>query len=126
MNKILKIMGIAIIPIVFTNCSSPTVVYNVKKHPIDIQKTNEDVYKAIKDAGASLGWVIRKKQNGVATGKLLLREHMALVKITYDAKSYNIEYVDSKNINYNKEDNTIHKNYNGWIRNLERAIEARL
>jgi hypothetical protein len=127
MKKILNSLIIATILIVVSNCTAPSIpIYNIDKHAISTQKTAEDVYKTIKTAGASLGWIIRKEKEGVATGKLLIRKHMALIKITYNRDSYSIQYVDSENLDYNKKTNTIHKNYNGWIKNLERTIDVHL
>ncbi|NOZ90941.1 MAG: hypothetical protein GXO60_06625 [Epsilonproteobacteria bacterium] len=127
MKKIINSFILTTILIVISNCTAPSApIYNTNKHHISNKRTAEDVYKSIKTAGASLGWIIRKQRNGVAIGKLPIREHMALVKIAYNRNYYSIKYLDSKNLKYDKESNTIHKNYNGWIKNLERAIDAHL
>ena len=55
-----------------------------------------------------------------------LRTHVAIVDVTYDTSTYSIQYVDSTNLNYNESKGTIHKNYNGWIQNLENAIQREL
>jgi hypothetical protein len=47
-----------------------------------------------------------------------------VVDIEHDAKSYSIKYRDSQNLNF--ADGQIHKNYNGWIQNLDKAIRAQL
>ena len=48
----------------------------------------------------------------------------AVVDIEYDAKTYWIEYKDSTNLDYTG--SSIHKNYIGWIENLDKAIRAQL
>ena len=53
-------------------------------------------------------------------GTLELRKHVAAVAITYDAKSFSINYVSSQNLL--QKGGQIHKSYNRWIRNLEGAI----
>ena len=53
-------------------------------------------------------------------GTLKLRRHVAVVAITYDAKSFSINYVSSQNLL--QKGGQIHKSYNRWIRNLEGAI----
>lgn len=89
--------------------------------------TNEDqVYKAIKAAGANLGWIITKTKPGLAQGQLNLRGNMAVVDIPYTTNSYAIEYRDSTGLRYDPARQTIHKNYNGWIQNLDRAIRVQL
>jgi hypothetical protein len=44
--------------------------------------------------------------------------------VTYDTKTYNIQYKDSSNLDYNG--TSIHKNYNGWVENLDKAIRSQL
>ena len=61
---------------------------------------------------------------GVISGRLALRTHVAVVEVTYDTKTYSIAYKDSVNLDF--ANGTIHKNYNGWITNLDRAIRANL
>jgi hypothetical protein len=83
----------------------------------------EQVTTAIKQAGAGLGWQMIDKGPGKIEGRLNLRAHIAVVSITFDTKNFSIFYEDSTNLNY--DGTRIHKNYNGWIQNLEKAILAR-
>jgi len=126
MKKLLKLSALLLITsLMITACGSAP-IYNVKKSTIENPKSSKKVYHAIKEAGQSLGWKIRKIAPGVAQGKLLLRTHIAIVRINYNHSSYSIHYVKSENLKYNAEKKTIHKNYNGWIQNLEKAINIRL
>ncbi len=121
----LKFAALLIISsLVIAGCKTST-VYNVQ-HKVSHQKSSETVYRAIRSAGQSLGWHISKIRPGVAQGKLILRSHVAIVRITYTRSSYNIRYSSSKNLKYDSQKNTIHSNYNGWIQNLEKAIDVRL
>lgn len=86
--------------------------------------TTSDVERAIIRAGASLGWVMTPVKPGLIAGRLALRNHTAVVDVTYDSKAFSIKYKDSVNLDY--ADGNIHKNYNGWIENLEREIRANL
>ena len=61
---------------------------------------------------------------GLVTGRLDLRGHRAVVDVKYSAKDYSITYKDSTNLDYTG--TQIHKNYNGWIENLDRDIRANL
>ena len=64
---------------------------------------------------------------GKIRGKIWIRgKHQAVVVITYNAETFNITYAASTNLRYNPADNTIHANYNSWIRKLEKAIKGRV
>ena len=75
-------------------------------------------------AGTGLGWMMKEVEPGHIVATLALRSHIAKVDIKYDKKSYSITYKDSENLNYNGK--SIHSNYNGWIQNLNRSIQAQL
>ena len=47
-----------------------------------------------------------------------------MVDVRYTAKDYSITYKDSSNMQY--QDGQIHRNYNGWIENLDRDIRGNL
>lgn len=82
----------------------------------------EQVTGAIKRAGLGLGWQMIEKGPGEMEGRLNLRSHLAVVSINYDTQKFSILYKDSVDLNY--DGTTIHKNYNSWIQNLEKAILA--
>jgi hypothetical protein len=82
--------------------------------------TMETVAQAIQRAGSGLGWTVEAVQPGEMKGRLELRRHVAVVSIKYDMKRFSISYVSSENLAHSG--NTIHRNYNNWIRNLENAI----
>lgn len=126
MKKLLKLSTLLLLTAFMTSGCRSGAVYNVENSKIDNQKSSEVVYRAIKEAGQSLGWKITKIRPGVAEGKLYLRTHLAVVRINYSSSAYSIHYVSSKNLKYNAEKQTIHSNYNGWVQNLENAIDARL
>ena len=126
MKKLIKLSILLLTTsLMITACGSST-IYNVKKNRIENQKSSKKVYQAIKEAGQSLGWKIHKIRPGVAQGKLLLRTHVAVARINYNRSHYSIHYLKSENLKYDAEKKTIHKNYNGWIQNLEKAINIRL
>jgi hypothetical protein len=56
------------------------------------------------------------------------RTHVAVVNVTYSAKSYSIRYADSTNLGYSAEGGAgiIHPNYNKWVNSLRQAIEVAL
>jgi hypothetical protein len=73
---------------------------------------------------APLGWIMKDAGPGAIHGTLILRTHTAEVQIPYSATSYGIVYKSS--INLQESGGKIHRNYNGWIQNLNRGINAQL
>ena len=84
----------------------------------------DQVRLSIVRAGSALGWQIKEDGPGKLVGTLILRSHTAVVEIPYSATSYSIKYRSS--IDLNEGDGQIHKNYNGWIKNLNKGINAQL
>jgi hypothetical protein len=110
----------------FVACTTQPIM-NVTQAPINASQPNptlDEVSKAIIRAGTPLGWQMSPKKPGLMEGRLALRSHVAVVDIKYDTKSYSIDYKDSTNLNY--DGSQIHRNYNGWVQNLDKAIRAQL
>ena len=107
------------------SCRNAT-VYNVESLAMNTppRATLSDVEGAIKRAGASLGWQMRTVGKGHIVAQLPIRTHMAIADVTYTTKEFSIRYKDSSNLKYDPTDNTIHSNYNSWVRNLQNAILA--
>ncbi len=101
-------------------------VYNVEQAPLNAPKgaSLSQIGKAIKVAGAQLGWQMQDVSPGKMVGKLYNRSHVAEVDLVYDKQNYSIRYKDSVNLNYDGA--TIHKNYNSWVQNLQKAITAQV
>ena len=120
MNK--KILPLIIILLFLTSCRTST-VYNVDSVEFYNPESNlRKIERSIKIAGRSLNWRTRKLAPGKMIGKLNVRSHMAVVDIYYSLKFFSIIYRDSNRLNYNVRNNSIHLNYNRWIKNLEKAI----
>lgn len=86
--------------------------------------TADQVRIAIVGAGKGLGWTMTPADPGLVVGRITLRGHTAEVDVRYTPKSFSIKYKDSIGLNY--KDGQIHKNYNGWVENLERDIRGNL
>lgn len=102
-------------------------VYDVADAPVVANKsgyTLDDVRNAIMRAGSMLGWQMNEVDPNTIEGTLHLRSHMAQVEIPFSEETYSILYKDSSNLNYDGK--IIHRNYNGWIQNLDRAIKVQL
>lgn len=86
--------------------------------------SREQVRGAIVRAGAALGWQMKDEGANKLVGSLQLRTHSAVVEIPYSANNYSIKYRSSTNLD--EQGGNIHKNYNGWIQNLTRGVNAQL
>ena len=103
-------------------------IYNVADAPVTSASgkalSNDQVKQAIIRAGAALGWQMREAGHGKLSGHLVVRKHTAEVEIPYSSKSFSIIYKNSTNLDASE--GQIHKNYNGWIQNLSKGINAQL
>ncbi|MBL4692751.1 MAG: hypothetical protein JKY92_05420 [Magnetovibrio sp.] len=124
-SNITRFFAVVLVGLAITACRSG-IVYNVIESPlmVDSGATVEQVGTAIRRAGASLGWQMKKVRDGKIMGTLILRTHRAVVDIKYDTENFSITYADSTNLNYNG--TNIHSNYNGWVQNLEHAIKSQV
>jgi hypothetical protein len=103
-------------------------IYNVVGAPIVTASgkapSTQQVQVAIIRAGTALGWQITPDKPGKLTGRLNVRSHQAVVGIEHNAKQYSILYRDS--VKLDAKDGQIHRNYNGWIQNLDKGIRTQL
>jgi type IV pilus biogenesis protein CpaD/CtpE len=103
-------------------------IHNVTAEPVVVTPGKTPTEAAVRDAilraGTGLGWTMRPAAPGVVNGTIHLRTHTAVIDVEYTTKSYNIVYRSSENLDYR--DGQIHKNYNGWIENLDNAIRREL
>ena len=123
-----KIMLLGLAVIMLAGCATPHAVKNINAEPVvgpaGRAVSLDEVGKAILRAGGTLGWQMKQMEPGYIVGTLKLRSHVAVVDIRYTTKNYSITYKDSTNLDY--DGTNIHRNYNGWISNLDRAIKAQL
>lgn len=101
-------------------------IFNVNDTTIASGKTLQpsQVRQAIVTAGSALGWKIVDLKPGLLEGTLRLRDHTAVVEIPYTASKYSIVF--KSGVNLGEKDGQIHKNYNGWVQNLDKGISAAL
>lgn len=103
-------------------------IMNVKNAPITSASgkplSNIEVRSAILRAGATLGWQMKDEGPNMLVGTLQLRDHLAVIEIPYSSTDYSLKYRSSNNLK--ESSGNIHKNYNGWIQNLTRGINAQL
>ncbi len=97
-----------------------------------------DIAAAIRSAANSEKWIIIGESPGSMTAQIHIRAHTATVKIQYTQSTYQIDYLDSSNLDYEPNDlrlrrpkrkdriikgPRIHNNYNVWVENLGKSIE---
>ena len=124
-----NIFGLMLALMLLSACRTAPVVMDIVDAPVRSDKASlamDDVEVAIKRAGSGLGWVMLSDAPGKMTGTLRLRSHVAVVGVTYDTSTYSIQYKESTNLDYDAAKGTIHPNYNGWIQNLDNAIQREL
>lgn len=128
MKSSLSAIGIALFICTSTACwgwgAQP--IQNVIDAPIATSSpvTTARVKSAIINSGVSLGWQMTETGPGVIQGTLHLRKHTAIVDVSYSETKYSIVYRSS--VNLDEKDGKIHKNYNSWVQNLNRKINAEL
>lgn len=94
----------------------------VMKSMTDQGVTAAQVRKAILMGSQPYGWVVEQDNPGVIHLSYNKQDkHKAVVRVDYDATSYQISYESSTNLYHEAgEDgaNLIHPTYNMWVRNL--------
>jgi hypothetical protein len=120
-RRVLWTLLIALL-LVYVGACRTAPIYNVTdaSYAPSSSASQEDMSRAIMRAGSSLGWEIQKVGPGQMKGTINVRSHVAVVDITYDMRSFSIEYVSSQNLLHSGDQ--IHRNYNRWIANLEKTI----
>jgi hypothetical protein len=104
-------------------------VFNIQTQYVPTKISNEqqslaEVQKAILSAIQERGWSSRIVNPGLIEASILVRTHSATVEIQYTKSTYSITYKASENLKYRR--GRIHRNYNGWVARLARAIQAEL
>ena len=103
-------------------------IYNVTDATVSTTSgkalTAAQVRSAIITAGTSLGWRMVDAGHGHLEGTLNLRTHLAVVDIPYSASKYSIVFKRAENLD--AANGQIHRNYNGWVQNLDKTIRAEL
>jgi len=99
-------------------------ILNVTDAPVPPGLTADQVRDAITRGAEARKWSVTDAGPGRLVADLSLRGHQASVYISYSERSYSIQYRDSHDLDYDGTE--IHKNYNGWIINMQRSIDQEL
>ena len=127
MRNAAKFGALLIAAAALTGCNTVPIM-NVNDSPVVTASgrnlSNDQVRAAIVRAGAALGWQMREEGPNKLVGTLQLRTHTAVVEIPFSPRAYSVNYRSS--VNLEEKNGAIHKNYNGWIQNLTKGINAQL
>lgn len=123
-----KVVGFLLAALLLASCKTVP-IYNVKDAPVNTATGAQaaslaTVEQAIVRAGNSLGWAMKVETPTLITATLTLRTHTAVVSIPFSTQSYSILF--KSGVDLDQKGDTIHKNYNGWVQNLDKAIRAQL
>jgi len=105
-----------------TACKT-TDVHNVPRtaYTTPVSGTMEAVGEAIWAAGRREGWRVREVSPGDVRAEKSVRTHRALVRIDYDTQGYAITLLEADGLQY--DGHHIHKAYNQWVEQLDKAIK---
>lgn len=109
-------------------CASAPVLESPRQANVPAGVSVADVEDAILDAMRGRGWALNRREQGLIVADLNVREHFARINFRYSANSVTLEYVESRNLDYEVVDGEprIHGNFNTWMTNLIRDIEINL
>lgn len=87
-----------------------------------------ELVKDIKRALIGRGWAVTGEAPGQVDSTLTLREHVAKIRVTFDAREVKFAYVDSTNLDYRQKNGKafIHSNYLGWMQYLTDDLTTNL
>lgn len=121
-----KLAVFAGVLLIVAACTRTAPVYNVVQAPINVPNSvpMSTLDKTIRMAAANRGWTVKSEGPGKIEARVVVRDHVAVVDITYSRKQYSITYKDSQNLKY--DGSMIHKNYNSWVQLLANDINARV
>ncbi|MEQ4530044.1 MAG: hypothetical protein ABN478_01910 [Mixta sp.] len=123
MKKIVKLLTALAVMGALAGCARTAPVDNVQT-TVSAGHTQAQVKNAILKAGAQRQWIMSEAGPNVIKARQQSRDHMAEVLINYSATGYAINYQSS--LNLLASGGKIHKNYNRWVRNLDKDIQINL
>lgn len=96
--------------------------------PIAAAANLELTEQAILDTLPRRGWTAESVEPGRVIAFLPVRTHLLRVEIRYDADRVTVHYVDSSNLNEERDGDEIyvHKKVNGWMKNLAQDLSMAL
>ena len=128
MKTIFKNILLVSVVTFMTACSGPA-IYTAGDAPVSQignTPTLAQVDKAVKDSLIGRGWIPSKVTNNSYIGLYKKRDLMAKIKVLFNTSTFTIQHLESRNLDFDASDNTIHPTYNRWIQMLEHDIRKRV
>ena len=121
-----RLLVTTFVSVLLIGCSVIQPIKNVSVTylPGVVVTSEQNVRKAITLAVSKRGWRVVSEKRGLIEASINVRDHEAVVGITYSGSGYGISYKDSTNLNHRG--NNIHRNYNKWVVLLDREIQKQL
>lgn len=89
----------------------------------DSMRTQIAIYEALQGRG----WQLQSDDGQKIMARYNKQDrHVAVIQIDYSAYQYSIKHVSSQGLGYNVKRNSIHRNFNRWVKNLEMDINSKL
>jgi hypothetical protein len=129
--KSIRVFALAIVSTLALSACTSNPLMNLNDRPIPSRydgqpQTMDSVTKSIIAGCMEKGWACQQTAPGVIDASITVRKHRAMAEINFNVRRYSIVYKDSYLLDYNSRRNTIHRNYNRWINNLDHAIHTQL
>lgn len=125
--KIMNLIKLALLALIaFAPMAHASKVIPVTGQPLHSSFSFDEAKALFAKAGAKRGWVVKQAEgDNKLIADIWVRKHYVSVLITLHKDTYDIDYHDSENMKY-KPDGTIHRKYNGWVKNLNSDIQRTL
>ena len=121
-NDIGTILGLLLTTFFVVACSSnPKIVTMSSSVPEGL--STADVKAAVLEGCNGRGWACKDLGNNTIEGSIMgSRQALLEVNIIVSQGSFSVDYANSENLEYDAEENTIHRNYHNWVGNLSGDI----
>jgi hypothetical protein len=123
-HKMKKIFLLVMVLAVFSvsGCVKTKPIETISNVPVGNNFSKDNIARAIIQGGTTRGWNMVQVDANTIEGTLIQRQHTVVVSIPFTANNYSIIYKTSSNMRADGGDGTIHRSYNRWVRNLQKAI----
>jgi len=96
---------------------------NIPEQKVQRDVPSHDINRAIEIALKKTKWKVTQNENSKITASLRGRKWSISIAITNTKETYDIKYLSSRNLKYNRAEQEIHPAYNAYIKKLKRQID---
>lgn len=121
MPSLLRAALIVLAFVSVTACTSKPLVTPNRTLPTTLHPDQAQMKQAILTTLVKRKWEVQRVSPDLVQAQITVRgQYHAEIDIPYSADHYQIKYRDSRDLDYNN--GKIHKNYNRWVRLLDKGI----